>query len=609
MTERIDHPTESRGPGPTGTDEFGMLVVEAPPAMRGMQLPLRAPGEVVGRRGGAVLGSATVSREHARVWVADGRVHLVDLGSANGTVVNGEPVTGPRTLRDRDRVRFGDVEAVFYTAWTPRPPLGPPRAPVGSDPALSEPTRYLCAATHLDRRYREQVLDATVRETHRAVCPSYGVDLSVVARHAMLAHLRALQRDAGLTAVLVAVVVAAGWAASIGAPRAVLPLGIGLLVVAWTVLATETWVRLSTLGDFLRPGGRPDLAPSPVSARAAQLLGRLAAANAGNVVVYSVYQPFVGSGVQIDRSSYPVPLLPRGDGTQATEQQAVAFSTGELVGSISEALYDLQLDNLRIDRRLFVGGFDIARFRELLPDPRGRPIVSAPEWLLDAMTERPSGTVRPYLCAQVTGWHGQLVVTTFIRVVVLTGLLFVETATYVLAPLRKEYLAVDAMRIRTRRERLGATIAQTTARLLPTMLAAPFRLADAAAARSAAAQREREFTRRLHDRVRVDRGATSSIREQASRDEFDRYFMQLDAEMAISVVRAKVADTIAAFLEVRGYQTDKINMIQNNISNTTVNDNSFRMNNVQGNFAGVGQGASGSVSGGNGQNAGRGGTR
>jgi hypothetical protein len=66
--------------------------------------------------------------------------------------------------------------------------------------------------------------------------------------------------------------------------------------------------------------------------------------------------------------------------------------------------------------------------------------------------------------------------------------------------------------------------------------------------------------------------------------------MQLDADMFASVVHEKVADTLAAFLEAHGYQTDKINLIQNQISNT-VNDNSMRIGNVSGAGIAIGAGS------------------
>jgi hypothetical protein len=620
MSERI-YQTQLSNESPLDTAGSGVLVIAAPATMAGRQVQLRTPEEVLGRHGSVVLNSPTVSREHARVWVANGEVRIADLASANGTFVNGEPVVGQRALVNGDQIRIGDVEAAFYAAsWlVPWERLRPLRAdgvsdPALSDPALSDSTRHLCAATHLDSDYREHVLDATVRERHRAVSPSYGVDLSVVARHAMLAHGRALLRDAGLAVVLivavsvVAFMVVAGRASfDMARVSAVLGLGAAFLVPAWVVLATETWARLATLGKYLRPGGRPDLLPSPVRGKAAGMLESLADASRGNVVVYSVYEPFVGSGVKVDSSSYPVPLLPR-NRIEPDSKKPIKFGTNDLVDAIRDGLSVLLMQDLRIDRQLFVEGFDVSRFIELLPDHQDRPLAAAPGWLLEELIERPTGAVRPYLRAQYIGWRGELVVTTFIRVVVLNGLFFVETATYVLGPLLNKYLAVDSMHIRTGWERASVTIGKTTTRLIPDLLAAPVRLAAMAGARRRAAQRERDFARRLADRVPIDRGARSSIRQEAARGSFDRYFMQLDAEMAILVVQQKVADTIAAFLEVRGYQVDKMNMIQNNISNTTTNDNSIRVNN-QGNLGAVGRGSSGNASGGHQQNNSNGGTR
>ena len=38
---------------------------------------------------------------------------LFDLGSANGTFVNGKRVETPQALADDDAVRFGEVEFIF----------------------------------------------------------------------------------------------------------------------------------------------------------------------------------------------------------------------------------------------------------------------------------------------------------------------------------------------------------------------------------------------------------------------------------------------------------------------------------------------------------------
>lgn len=49
-----------------------------------------------------------VSRKHAKLTVTDdGRITLEDLGSSNGTFVNGEQITRPTRLREGDRVLIG----------------------------------------------------------------------------------------------------------------------------------------------------------------------------------------------------------------------------------------------------------------------------------------------------------------------------------------------------------------------------------------------------------------------------------------------------------------------------------------------------------------------
>lgn len=80
--------------------------------------PLVLDGErdfVLGRGASCdlTLDSLQVSRSHAAVRVDGDRCLLRDLGSTNGTHVNGEPVRGERELKAGDRIAVGDVEVTF----------------------------------------------------------------------------------------------------------------------------------------------------------------------------------------------------------------------------------------------------------------------------------------------------------------------------------------------------------------------------------------------------------------------------------------------------------------------------------------------------------------
>jgi pSer/pThr/pTyr-binding forkhead associated (FHA) protein len=64
-----------------------------------------------------VLGTKSVSREHAVVTSINGRWFVEDRGSYNGTRVNGERIRpgAPLRLRDSDRVTIGPLTIVFHS--------------------------------------------------------------------------------------------------------------------------------------------------------------------------------------------------------------------------------------------------------------------------------------------------------------------------------------------------------------------------------------------------------------------------------------------------------------------------------------------------------------
>jgi pSer/pThr/pTyr-binding forkhead associated (FHA) protein len=59
-----------------------------------------------------VLAEAEVSRHHARIEYRNGAFEIVDLGSTNGTRVNGAPVARAR-LQDGDVIGLGMARLEF----------------------------------------------------------------------------------------------------------------------------------------------------------------------------------------------------------------------------------------------------------------------------------------------------------------------------------------------------------------------------------------------------------------------------------------------------------------------------------------------------------------
>jgi signal transduction histidine kinase len=83
-----------------------------------------------------LIDDALVSAKHARVYAAEGRFVLKDLGSRNGTWLNGERVS-EGTLRIGDSIRIGGAEIAVEAAGPHEPP-GSARARHGAN---EDPTR------------------------------------------------------------------------------------------------------------------------------------------------------------------------------------------------------------------------------------------------------------------------------------------------------------------------------------------------------------------------------------------------------------------------------------------------------------------------------------
>ena len=85
------------------------------------------------------INDAEVSRRHARLTFQGGKYVLEDLGSTNGTFVNGQRLAGPRVLKDGEVVSFGEQIVLVFevTANDPGATMVSPRA--AAVPSASRP--------------------------------------------------------------------------------------------------------------------------------------------------------------------------------------------------------------------------------------------------------------------------------------------------------------------------------------------------------------------------------------------------------------------------------------------------------------------------------------
>jgi pSer/pThr/pTyr-binding forkhead associated (FHA) protein len=104
--------TRSSGPA-----ALAYLVIRSG-VLKGQRLPIKVPVVNVGRAdyNDLMIPDDSVSTQHAKIQRREGLWIMVDLGSTNGTLIDGERVTTEVPLSPGSYIRFGDVQVVFEPA-------------------------------------------------------------------------------------------------------------------------------------------------------------------------------------------------------------------------------------------------------------------------------------------------------------------------------------------------------------------------------------------------------------------------------------------------------------------------------------------------------------
>ncbi len=88
------------------------------------------------------VNDAEVSRRHARLTFQGGKFVLDDMGSTNGTFVNGQRLTGPRVLKSGEVISLGEQIVFVYEAVDSDPGatmVSPRNVPAQARPVVAPP--------------------------------------------------------------------------------------------------------------------------------------------------------------------------------------------------------------------------------------------------------------------------------------------------------------------------------------------------------------------------------------------------------------------------------------------------------------------------------------
>ncbi|QKW36299.1 hypothetical protein HUT06_21560 [Actinomadura sp. NAK00032] len=500
---------------------------------------------------------------------------------------------------------------------TERPPAEePPPEEPQHDGAVFDTaaTRYLCAGTYLDDRFRGWVLTQVYGNTASRVAPSYGFDVVPVVAHARRAWGIAAAQDAILTALLVF----AGWYLTPSTAFLCTLAYLWFLLVnvrdyakQWTVrffrlphrkphpqeslILKEERRRIRDSTVFLLPltagafavtlwrgWGIVDVALGAVviigvtgfvlglaelarrrSLRAlwsdfepVPLNRRLKAIDVQqrSPVVAHVDDPFIGSGQIVHTWEFTQRLLrPRDDagGRKGSEFADPPFRTSELVRHIRESLNRLARDR---GRETKLPGLRVSDL--LLVE--GRHLGRYRSLLnhrprLEELEEFMADSLAPgrhHLACQITSWDGEIVTTVYLHTSLQGGLLYLKYTIYALTPIPERFKVINEMGNAS----FNAAAKVFLGKLLsaPRALRAPRDLWNAVRTAGCVLTSPKDRT----DNPRLNIGVRVSVREHLAATRDRSYFQAMDVAKHSKIIERRIISAVGEFLHGRVLTTE-----------------------------------------------------
>lgn len=415
-----------------------------------------------------------------------------------------------------------------------------------------ETTRYLSAATQIDLGYARKVVARVVHEPYRALAPAHGADVTVVACWALDSLRRIKRRDAVLVIALIAGVFFSWLFGAVvqASPWVLFATVLVMFGIAFFSIAYEYWIRWYRIleGQMLRDGFDPERAPKPTTERVNLRLQAAADRKSGNLVVFGEHAAFIGSGNLLGREQIVIDVSHGKQKDDDSPGEPVPFTNTDVHNAIAKAIENIKFPDLNVVERVFVNGKHVRGNRGLQRQSLEPPFASVSNELLRAAAEHPTADARAYVCAEIHGWQGQLVVTMFARAVHTGGWLYVEYSFHLLPPIDSVYTIIDSLYNESLSHKLRRTLAWSASRTFPYLLASPFSLAKQGIELLLWNAHESAQGYLIRRGQSFDYGALPSIREEACRRGNRHYFIKRDITMYVLLLQKSLLREMENFL-------------------------------------------------------------
>jgi hypothetical protein len=588
-------------------------------------------------------------RDQDELAVGDPNTRLRLLLSRNPARVNHQPeswTNAPQTTQSTGEMQLAEMQGTTVNnvnvSSAPRPALSSksqapmPAQAMGSK--VSDATRYLCAAGHLDEDFQNYVMRNVIYEDHRAIGESYGVNMSTVVSWCKSGINRVNIRDSILAGVLVLVIfiyifaphVILGGITSIpyvGGLISILliPVFIILLIIAyniekeikrrwpkshpgiitylvlfiplqgfgfiiipiiWLTTLIELYVRYygESVKHLRKNAFNLQAGPVPLDDTLARKLQENFSSERRNVIAYSGFAPFAGAGIEKKGWSWSFVIntnngaYDTSDFTSAPKHKApLPFTISSLYDAVERDVKALGMEDvLEIEGRLYVRGQYLPEHTPFFNATAQHPVTNVDPSIVAQYKEYPTEDIRYYQCLRFNFWRGEMIFTAYLRFIQRGKDLFVEVDYVLLPPMKPAYYWVDENKTLPSLRNLWSLYVKSYDGPIQMWLGAPLRLLRG---RSYARQ-QRKLASIISNLPAFDYGAFTSLREYASDwlNLYHLFFQKLDEQMYLKVVEKQILQTISEFLEAHNIDTSELSQREQTILNSNVTNNTNNAN-------------------------------
>jgi hypothetical protein len=203
----------------------------------------------------------------------------------------------------------------------------------------------------------------------------------------------------------------------------------------------------------------------------------------------------------------------------------------------------------------------------------------------------PTSEARTYVCIEMPGWEGQLVVTMFIRAVHTGESLYIDWTFRVLPPLKSAFLWIDQLHEQSRYQQLRTALRFSVRETFPALFLSPYNVYRTWQQPHKALRQKNRQARAIQNGYVFDYGAQKSIRELACGKRRRHYFLARDENMYVLLAQQTLTRAVEVFLSDHnvdlGQYKDQVKVIFDNSikvgditnsSGVTIGDNSATVN-------------------------------